>query len=303
MSSLENIKKENIKRAVAVGYFDGVHIGHKKVIGEMVEFAVQNNLTPTILTFNFEKLRPELKGKIDLISKQKRNKIFKQLSVEQHIEIDFTKVTDMTEQAFFDTFLCEKGLCAKAVFVGDDFRFGKNRCGDIKSLEQLANKKDIKVFGVEQVKIYGKSVSTTRIKTALEQGDVKLANDMLGYNFGFCETVVEGKKLGSKLGFATANQHLGKATTIPKYGVYLSRVFVDGEWRKAITNIGTRPTYHETANVTAETHILDFNRELYKEKLEVELLDFIREEKKFDTAEQLKQEVLKNIVTARETEI
>ncbi len=303
MNSLENITKENIKRAVAVGYFDGVHIGHKKVIREMVEFALKNNLTPTILTFNFEKLRPELKGKIDLISKQKRNEIFKQLSVEQHIEIDFTKVTDLTEQAFFDTFLCEKGLCARAVFVGDDFRFGKNRCGDIKSLAQLASKKGIEVFGVEQVELYGKSVSTTRIKAALEQGDVKLANDMLGYNFGFCKTVVEGKKLGAKLGFATANQHIDKATTIPKYGVYLSRVFVDGEWKKAITNIGTRPTYHDTTNVAAETHILDFNRELYGENLSVELLDFIREEKKFDTTDQLKHEVLKNIETARGIEI
>ncbi len=300
---MENITKENIKRAVAVGYFDGVHIGHKKVIGEMVEFALQNNLTPTILTFNFDKLRPELKGKIDLISKQKRNEIFKQLSVEQHVEVDFSKVTDMTEQDFFDKFLCEKGLCAAAVFVGDDFRFGKNRCGDIKSLEQFANKKGIKVFGVEQVEFDGKSVSTTRIKAALEQGDIKLANDMLGYNFGFCATVVEGKKLGSKLGFATANQNMDKTTIIPKYGVYLSRVFVDGEWRKAITNIGTRPTYHDTTNVAAETHILDFNRELYGEKLVVELLDFIREEKKFETTEKLKCEVLKNIAYVREIEI
>ncbi len=303
MKIFNEIKKDSVERAVAIGYFDGVHIGHSEVITETVRFAAAHGIIPTVLTFNFNNSRPDKKNSKDLISKSEKQSLFWMLAVAEYYDLDFDIIKDMNERDFFENVLAKNGLNAKAIFVGDDFKFGKDRTGNINTLKNLASEKGIVVEAIRRVERDGSPVSTTRIKQAILEGDIDSANSMLGYNYGFCEPVIEGKQEGRKLGFATANQALNSKRIIPKYGVYVSKVFIHGQWRKGITNIGVRPTYHNDGKITAETHIIGFFGDLYGEMLTVELIKYLRPEKKFESIEQLKQEVLSNIEQAKKIKI
>ena len=296
-----NIQK---KTAIAVGYFDGMHLGHKALISEMVRFAGEKDMIPLLLTFDMSDLRAEGKGKKDLFSREQTINSAEELGVEVYAEIPFGEIKEMSPADFCIKVLTNgKGLNAGAVFCGKDFRFGKDRSGTVEDLKDFGEKMGYTAVVVDDVYINGEIVSTSRIKEAVEEGDIKTANSMLGRPYSVCGEVIHGNHLAQGLGFPTANQRFPSNVIVPRKGVYLTITEIEGIKHRSITNVGTRPTVTNDLLSTAETHILDFSGDLYGRNIAVEFYEFIRPEQKFRSVEELKNMVLDNIAYAREAAI
>ncbi len=293
-----NIQK---KTAAAVGYFDGMHLGHKALISEMVKYAEENDLAPMLLTFDMSELRAAGKGKKDLFPRDDTLNAAEKLGAEIYAEIPFGKIRDMSPDDFCRKVLVgEKGLNCRAVFCGGDFRFGKDRSGTVADLKRCGDELRYIVKVIDDVYINGEIVSTSRIKEAMKEGDVKTANGMLGRPYSIKGEVIHGNHLARGLGFPTANVLLPQGVVVPRKGVYLTETVAEGKRYRSITNIGTRPTLTDDVASTAETHIIDFCGDLYGKDIYVMFYEFIRDEQKFDSVDSLKQVVMDNIATARD---
>ena len=295
-----NIQK---KTAIAVGYFDGMHLGHRTLISEMVRFAEEENMIPMLLTFDMSELRAEGKGKKDLFPREHTLETAEMLGVEVYTEIRFGDIKDMSPAEFCKRVLADQnGLKAGAVFCGEDFRFGKDRAGTVEDLKKYGDELGYTAEVIDDIYISGEIVSTSRIKEAMEEGDVQTANLMLGAPYSVKGEVIHGNHLAQGLGFPTANQRYPSNMTVPKKGVYLTETVIDGTRYRSITNVGTRPTVTEDLMATAETHILDFSGDLYGKVISVLFFEFIRPEQKFESIDELRETVLRDIRFAREND-
>ena len=301
MEIVRTIKKLNTtkKTAVAVGYFDGMHIGHQELIHQMTEYARSNDLVSAILTFDMHALRPEGKGKQDLFSREYTMFLAEKAGVEIYADLPFENIRDLEPDQFACRVLGEQFLHADAIFCGNDFRYGKDRIGTIKNLRIEGESVDFSVHAIEEVALNGVAVSTTKIKELMKDGNVREANQMLGKPYSIYGEVVHGNHLAYSMGFPTANILMPDNILTPKRGVYLTETLYNGEKYLSITNIGTRPTITADIKTTAETHILDFDRMIYGKNICVRFYDFIRSEQKFDSIEQLEKIVKENIALAR----
>lgn len=276
---------------VTIGTFDGVHVGHQKILERLVNTAKASNLESAILTF-FPHPRMVLQkdAGIRLINTiEERKQILAKSGVDHLIVHPFTQqFSRLTAREFVRDILVHK-LKAKKVIIGYDHRFGRNRTADINTLKEFGREYDFEVEEISKQDVEEVAVSSTKIRQALLDGLVEKANRYLSYPFSLAGTVVKGKGLGKEFEFPTANLEIKEEyKLIPKNGVYVVRSEIDGEEVFGMMNIGTNPTVGGT-NKTIETHFFDLEKDLYGKYLSIELLTRIRDEKKFDTVEDLKR--------------
>ncbi len=286
--------------AVAMGLFDGVHHGHRTVIRRAVELAEQYpGIDPAVFTFDTASVTSKGEGGVKYIhSREMKFDIIDRLGVRYIYSPDFMNFKNLSGEEFVELVLCDK-LSAKFVICGQDFRFGKGaECG-VRELDKLCRKRGISVRVIPPVnEDGGQRISSTMIRELIADGKIELANSLLGSKFTLKLPVAYGRQLGRTLNFPTINQYLSKRQLAPKYGVYASVTNVMGSVYKSITNIGVKPTVGSDAPL-AETYIIGFDGgELYGETVRVSLTAFIRSEKKFDSVEELKEQIIKDIEAA-----
>ena len=297
MQEVYRISWKNDKNtAVAMGYFDGIHIGHKFLIDQMKQYAEQNNLAKAVFTFT-KTITLGHKGK-DIISLCKKVSVMKDMGIDLYYSPDFLDFSALTPEEFVDDILI-KSMGAKAVFCGESFCFGKKRSGNVEVLKKLCAERNIEVFIVPTVQLDGVTVSSTEIRNALAEGDMEKANRMLGRPYTVDFEVVHGKSLGRTLGTPTINQIYPKTMCTPKEGVYITRTIVEDEKYPSATGFGNRPTVNGE-NTSCETFIVDFSGDLYTKKIEVEFHRYLFPVQKFENVTQLKEMIMQVSQKSRE---
>lgn len=281
------------KTAAALGYFDGLHLGHMVVIGEAL---AQRDLKPAVFTFNCDTTLPKFQSPEDIISFENKRELLAKAGVEYLFAPDFAKVCTLTDEDFVRKILRET-LNAGFACCGRNFRFGLGGHGTPERLEKIGAKYGIRVRIVEDVCLDGKMISSTHIRELIRNGEIEQANRLLGYEWQFKVPVIHGNMIGRTLNFPTITQILPETNVKPRFGVYKSYALVHGRNYRGITNIGIRPTVGG-GEVVCETHILNFNGDLYGENIAVSLCKFIRPERKFDGLEELKAQIAKDIQAA-----
>lgn len=284
--------------AIALGFFDGVHLGHRKVIEAAVGYAEKNRIKSAVFTFEDLKGSSKKSAAGALYSKEMRIELFKRMGADYVIMPDFSDFCSLSPSEFVG--LLKEKYCAAALFCGEDYRFGKGAEGNVETLKELCKQNGIEVFVQSKLSLEGGDISSSRIKEALLNGNVSLACRLLGRPYSFMAKVVSGEHIGSKRLYPTINQPFSQNSAKIKNGVYASRAIVDGKRYKAVTNIGICPTVKSIDEAVAETYILDKNLELYGKCVEVELVEFLRDEKKFESVESLKKQISSDIERAKE---
>lgn len=289
-------EKLNNGSAVALGNFDGMHIGHLAVIEKTAELC-RKGLVPTVMLFDEHSLKT-VTGEAPprLMTDSERLAFLKEKGLEIKT-VSFTDIKNLTPEEFIDSVLINR-FNARAVVCGFNYRFGKGAAGDATLLNKLCKEKNIECLIVDEILSDSLPVSSTAIRKAVENGEIELANRMLGRCFGYTATVINGDKRGRTWGFPTINQRLPDGLVVPLFGVYESRVTADGRMYTGITNIGLRPTVG-TDVILSETHILDFSGDLYGKEVEVSLVRFIRPEQKFSSFDELILQIKSDVSTVK----
>ncbi|RNL93530.1 bifunctional riboflavin kinase/FAD synthetase [Sinomicrobium pectinilyticum] len=274
---------------VTIGTFDGVHVGHRKILDKLISSAQANNLKSTIFTF-FPHPRMVLQQDADIKlinTLDEKISILEKSGLDQLIIYPFTReFSRLTAMEFVKGIIVEK-LRAKKVIIGYDHRFGRNRTATIKDLVKFGETYDFEVeeIGVEEVDEV--SVSSTKIRKALHEGDMETANLYLGYDFMLTGEIVKGKGLGRQINFPTANLRIAeKYKLIPRNGVYVVKSRIAGRTVYGMMNIGFNPTVNGTTQ-SIEIHFFDFDRDIYGEKIQVDMLKRLRDEVRFESVEVL----------------
>lgn len=286
------------KIVYALGFFDGVHLGHQALLDACRSLAFQEAAIPGVLTFEGspQSLMKEGLGLITTL--EEREWLFRQMGMEQVLILPFDeKLKSMPWQAFY-RLLVEK-YCAAGFVCGEDFRFGRGGEGTAAALQELCQKEGLPCRVVEKVKVEAAVVSSREIRRVLEEGQVEKANILLGHPHLLVGTVGPGKQLGRTIGVPTANLFYSAGRVKLPYGVYACRTEIGGKVYAAVTNIGIRPTV-EGENVTVEPWILDFEGDLYGQTLRLELLSFLRPEQKFPDLAALKAQIAEDALLTRE---
>ncbi|NMR32766.1 bifunctional riboflavin kinase/FAD synthetase [Chryseobacterium aquaticum] len=290
MNIFKNFKDYHSEKplALSLGMFDGGHLGHKYIIDELKKVGYENDLETAILTFwphprfvfnpNEDlKLLNTIEEKKVLMEKYGINNLFLK-------EFD-DEFRNLTGEEFVRQILIEK-LNVKYLIIGYDHSFGKNKSGNFELLQKLSKELDFEVEQMEAINIHENNISSTKIRNALLAGNIKEANEMLGYSYSVSGTVVHGKKLGRTIGYPTANIETDSIKLLPKKGAYIVKVFVNGKQYKGMLSIGTNPTVNGE-KLTVEVYILDFNEDIYDQNITVRFRDFLHEEIKFEGLEKL----------------
>lgn len=286
------------KTAVALGSFDGLHRGHMSVIAYTADFERECGLSPHVLLFdNHPMLVIRGSAPDKILQDSLRDEILAGGGFKTDI-IPFIYIKDMSSREFFEKIIIEK-LNAGAVCCGWNYRFGKGGEGDCKILSDLCEEYGVMLKIVPHVDYDGEPISSTRIRKAVENGDIPLANAMLGREFRYKSTVVSGHQRGRLIGAPTINQHFDKNFVLPKKGVYASVTVVDNTEYPSVTNIGLRPSF-ENEDFRSETCILGFSGDLYGQDIEVRLLEYLRDEIKFESMEKLSEQIEKDAKKSKE---
>lgn len=275
--------------AVALGYFDGVHCGHRAVLGAAAACAAQNGLTAAAFTFELPGNSTLKGGRI--LSLQLKHTRIAEIGIEEYLEPPFEQFRSLSPEEFVQRVLVEC-FHAKAVFCGDNFTFGAKAAGNVPMLRKLCAPLGIQVNLVPMAQYQGQTVSSTRIRAALESGDLDIANAMLGKPYCIDWPVTHGKGIGSgKLGTPTINQNYPAEAQQLCTGVYLTRIWLDGRWYPAATGIGRRPTVDSSANaaVTCETYVPDFCGNVYGQAPMLEFHKYLCPVRKFNSMQELAQ--------------
>ena len=283
---------------IALGNFDGVHKGHMELINKAVVRADDLNIKSSILLFNEHTDNLIKVGKKDIITtNQTKFEILENLGVDIIYLINFTREFMVyTPKMFLKDFLVDN-LKIRGVVVGYDYTYGFKKSGDV---DFLLENKDLfdTIDVINQISSHGEKISSTLIRNLIEEGRIKEANELLSRPYKLIGEIIHAKGLGKKMGYPTANLKLMDNFVIPRYGVYDTDIIINGERFKASTNIGTNPTV-EHDGIKIEAHILDFDRDIYGEIVELELLDFVRPELKFDSIEELFDQIAKDVLVTR----
>jgi riboflavin kinase/FMN adenylyltransferase len=294
----------HVKTIVTVGTFDGVHLGHATILNAMQERARLSGGQTVVLSFDphpKKVLFPDSDPLPQIQSLEEKILCLDRCGVDHFVILPFTlDMSRLTAEQYVSMILVE-GLHADCVFMGYDHRFGKNRVGDIQLMRSLG---DIYNFEVVQMEAYAPNdipVSSTKIRSALHEGNVAVANQMLGRPFALGGEVIHGQQLGRTIGFPTANIAVhGTDKLIPKIGVYAASTIIEGIRYSVALNIGYRPTIDGSIGLHIEAHIIDFNSDLYGKHINLDLHERIRDEKKMNGLDALKSQLLQDVQWVRD---
>jgi len=302
ISLKDNLNFSEKGKSLAIGNFDGVHLGHKEIVEQTIKAAKSNDLFSAALTFEphpISLFNPEAKN-YRLTTKQDKIKKLQKLGLDFCIVINFnSEFSEVGADLFIENILSSQ-LNAKYIFTGKDFIFGHNRSGNSHLLEVKSGKFDYEYKAISDVSDNnGIRYSSSRVRELLKNGKLESANKIMDSNFTISGMVVSGRKEGREIGFPTANLELNEYV-IPKYGVYAASVKVEGCTQSfiAAVNIGVRPSF-DNGNPLLEAHILDFNDDVYGKTINVELLKFIRNERKFNSVDAVREQIDKDIKIIR----
>ena len=272
---------------IMLGNFDGIHLAHMSVINRGIQYAKENSLKSTLFMFENhtrnEKLITPNKIKLKILSDIAPDFLY--------IEKFDDNIMKKSPEEFIQMLIKKLGM--RAVCIGYDYRFGHKAQGDVKTMYSLGKKYGFDVLVTEKVSIDNITVSSSHIRTLIENGDIKKASEFIGRPFTMCGVVVSGKQLGRTIGFPTANISVDKDSILPKCGVYAGFSEVNGKKYKSVINVGNNPTFN-AKNITVESHIIDFCGDIYNENVTVSFLEYIRGDIKFNGLEELKNQILKD---------
>ena len=285
---------ENPNLSLALGYFDGVHLGHQAVIKNAVNYAKQNSGKSAVITFKdhpccfFHGVCPKY-----ILTREYREKFIADLGVDYLYELDFEKLAGLSAEEYLENILI-KHFSPKSISTGFNHNFGHNKTGDVKFLEQESVKYNYKYFALPPQKYDGEVISSTKIRKLLSDGQIDTANKMLGRNFIIEGTVIKGRQIGRTIGFRTANILYPLELIDIPFGVYSVLVNYASQTYQGIANFGVRPTVNGQGALL-EVHIIDFEKDIYGEVLEVKFIKMLRTERKFDSLDSLKQQISRDI--------
>ncbi len=302
MKIFHGIENANIAKptVLTLGVFDGLHLGHQRIMQTVVERSKATNAVATAITFDPHPravLHPDSAPPL-LQTLDQRLANLEVLGIEQAIVVKFDRdFASQPAEDFLSTIVRER-LHAREVYLGKGFAFGKDRGGNIELLRRLSGELGFIADEVDEVQLRGSRISSSAIRKLLNDGRVNLARRMLGRPYGVEGVIIRGNRRGHTIGFPTANLKPHNRV-IPKYGVYATATLIEGHWRRSITNIGVRPTFENDAEPSIETYVFDFDGDLYGDVLRVRFLHRIRDERKFSGIDELKGQIERDTQTAR----
>lgn len=279
---------------VTIGTFDGVHRGHQEILRNMVNRAHELGGESVVVTFypHPRQVLSHDSGIKFITSQQEKINHLNALSIDNLIIIEFTKEFAAVPSEDFITDYIVKYIHPAVLIIGYDHHFGKGRTGDFEMLFELGNKYHFKVEKIQEQDVDNVAVSSTKIRNYLVNGDIRQANQLLGYQFSYTGKVVHGQRIGHDLGYPTANIDVAEEfQLIEKPGVYATFVDTDGRSYPSMTYIGKRPTMHDNRPQSIETHIINFDNNLYDKEIKIRFVEFVRDDKKFDNFEALKHQI------------
>lgn len=285
--------KKNL--SLVLGYFDGVHTGHRAVIRAAVDFAGMHGTKSAVITFKdhpccfFYKVLPKY-----ILSRSERRKKIAELGIDYLYELDFGKIAHLSAEEYLKEILI-KNFAPAAISTGFNHNFGADKSGNSEYLGKMSESYNYVYFKLDERKLNGKTISSTAIRHLISLGEIEMANKMLGYNFSIEGEVVTGQQLGRKLGFKTANLIYPAEIIELPFGAYSTLITFEGQTYKGVTNFGIRPTLSNINTPVIEAHLLNFDKDIYGKKIRVEFLKMIRPEKKFNSVEELKKQISEDI--------
>jgi riboflavin kinase / FMN adenylyltransferase len=286
-------QKETI---LTIGVFDGVHLGHKFLISKLVNLAHKQNLLSGVVTFRQhprELLSPKTKL-LYLCSVAEREELLKNEGVDMVVTLSFNReLANLTARDFVG--MLQKYLKMRGLVIGPDFALGKNREGNTDTLRSLGEDMGFSVTIVTPKKINDEVASSTAIRQALADGDMVKVTRLLGHPFSVQGIVTRGKHIGTDIGFPTVNLSVNAKMAIPPDGVYATRAYIGGQEFQSMTNIGKRPTFGDNNERTIESYILNYNRDIYGKEVKIDIIQRLREEKRFESIEELKKQIAEDV--------
>lgn len=293
MQIITSIEELQLKKdsAIAIGKFDGIHLGHQQLLSEIVA-KKKDGLQAVVFTFNpspsvlFSKVKEK-----ELTSLDEKREIFERLGIDVLIEFPLTYETAATSKEVFVEDILVKKLCAKYIVAGTDLSFAKNGEGNSDYLIEKSRELDFEVKIINKIMYAGEIISSTAVRSAIAKGDVEKACNMLGMPYFVQGVVEEGKQIGRTIGFPTVNLIPKEEKLLPTNGVYFTKVVIGDKEYSAITNVGCKPTVTDDKQIFVESYLYDFNDYIYGKKIKVLFLKFMREEKKFNNLDELKTQL------------
>jgi len=280
---------------LTIGVFDGVHVGHKYLISKLIEQAREKDLLSGVVTFRqhpLEVLSPQTELSF-LTSLCQRVELLKNDGIEEVIPLSFTpELAQLSARQFAG--LLKKHLRMDGMVIGPDFALGRKREGEADTLKALGQEMDFRVTVMSPTKTNGEVVSSTAIRNALADGDMKRVHSLLGRPFSLQGQVTTGDGRGIELGFPTANMNIDRKQALPADGVYATRAHIGDEAYESLTNIGKRPTFGSNER-TVEVYLINYDNDLYGHELKIEIMERIRDEKRFDSVDELKKQIAEDV--------
>lgn len=286
--------------AVTLGKFDGVHLGHRMLMDRVLA-AKQQGCTPTVFSFDTFPVNFLKHQKMPLLlTEAEKEQLLEQLGMERYVLFPFHEKTAAMEPEQFVEEILVDVMKVSRLFVGTDFRFGRDRKGDVKLLEKLSVRYGFFFEAVEKCKYQGAEVSSSRIRECIGKGRIEEANEMLAMPFHISGEIIHGRSLGHTIGVPTINQSVPEGKILPRFGVYCARVTIDGTVYSGIANVGCKPTVQKEALCGVETHLFDCTENLYGKVAKTELLSYVRPEQKFASVAELCVQLEKDRMYGRE---
>lgn len=296
MEIFNELKKLN-NTAIGLGFFDGVHLGHKTLISTLVETAQKNNLKSALITFSSNPAEQFGQNIKYLTTNHEKELLLAPLKIDYLFELEFNKnLSSLSPLEYLN--LLKTYLNPQHIITGFNHTFGKNKCGTPELLAEFAPKYGFTYLQIPPIKLNNTIISSTKIRNELNSGNIELATAMLGHPYSISGTVKKGLQLGKSIGYPTANIEFPPQKANIPYGVYSVNINYNNQNFKGLMNYGTKPTINNSQSPVIEVHILNFNENIYNKQITINLIKWIREEQKFNSISELKHQIEKDLKNA-----